>query len=165
MAKLQGHFLKHKKNPQEALEDAKSLLDADDLIQEMSITDWLRRLNLQEFAPKFKKEGGVKRVSDLRYISEGDLTTYGIKALTDRKRIMEMMQGNEKVKMLFDMQTRSQARTILSGFLQDSRKIEEVLDLVGDEQMTGYQLRDILDENKNFFKIIKKIKQKVEYNE
>ena len=91
MAKLQGHFLKYKDKPQEAIDNAKSLLDVEYQIKDMSINEWLRRLNLHQFAPKFKKEGGVKRVQDLKYIGEGDLTTYGITALTDRKRVVEMM--------------------------------------------------------------------------
>lgn len=67
----------------------------------MSINEWLRRLNMHQFAPKFKKDGGVKRVMDLKYIGEGDLQGYGIEALTDRKRIMDMIQGEENTKMLF----------------------------------------------------------------
>lgn len=67
----------------------------------MSINEWLRRLNMHQYAHKFRKEGGVKRVQDLKYIGEGDLTTYGIEAMTDRKRIIEMMAGNENAKMLF----------------------------------------------------------------
>ena len=47
---------------------------------------------------KFKKEGGVKRVQDLKYIGEGDLQGFGITALTDRKRVMSMMQGEENAK-------------------------------------------------------------------
>jgi len=65
----------------------------------MSIYEWLRRLNMHKFAPKFRKDGGVKRVSDLKYIGEGDLTAYGIEAMTDRKRVMEMMSGAETAKL------------------------------------------------------------------
>lgn len=61
----------------------------------MSIYEWLRRLNMHKYAHKFRKEGGVKRVCDLRHIGEGDLSCYGMTALTDRKRIMNMMMGEE----------------------------------------------------------------------
>lgn len=40
----------------------------------MSIYEWLRRLNMHKYAHKFRKEGGVKRVCDLRFIGEGDLS-------------------------------------------------------------------------------------------
>jgi hypothetical protein len=34
----------------------------------------------------------------LKYIGEADLVGYGITALTDRKRIMEMVQGADSAK-------------------------------------------------------------------
>jgi hypothetical protein len=45
MAKLQGHFLKFRENPQGAIDDAKRLLDVEYQIKDMSINEWLRRLN------------------------------------------------------------------------------------------------------------------------
>lgn len=72
----------------------------------MSINEWLRRLNMHQYAPKFRKDG-VKRVADLKYVGEGDLTTWGMTALTDRKRVMSMIQGEEQAKTLFALQTRS----------------------------------------------------------
>ncbi len=82
----------------------------------MSINEWLRRLNFQKYAPKFRKDG-IKRVSDLKYLNEGDLTTWGMTSLTDRKRVMSMIQGEEETKHLFALQTRSQARTVLARFI------------------------------------------------
>lgn len=73
----------------------------------MSINEWLRRLNMHQYAPKFRKESGVKRVSDLKYIGEGDLTTYGMTAMTDRKRVMGMISGDEDCKVFFALQTKS----------------------------------------------------------
>ena len=66
----------------------------------MSINEWLRRLNFQQYAPKFRKDG-LKRVSDLKFLGEGDLTTWGMTALTDRKRVMSMIQGEEEAKLYF----------------------------------------------------------------
>jgi maltodextrin utilization protein YvdJ len=45
MAKLQGHFLKHRLDKEAAITNAKSLLDMDYQIKDMSINEWLRRLN------------------------------------------------------------------------------------------------------------------------
>lgn len=104
----------------------------------MSINEWLRRLNMHKFAPKFKKEGGVRRVCDLQYIGEGDLSAYGMTALTDRKRVMNMMMGEEQAKQLFALQTRSQARTILANFLSNDQDMVKILDIVGEEQITGF---------------------------
>lgn len=78
-----------------AIENAKSLLDADYQIKDMTIGEWLRRLNMEQYAPKFRKEAGVKRRSDLKYVGEGELMAYGMTALTDRKRVMNMISGNE----------------------------------------------------------------------
>lgn len=46
MAKLQGHFLKYKNDIKGAIENAKSLLDVEYQIKDMSINEWLRRLNM-----------------------------------------------------------------------------------------------------------------------
>ena len=100
MAKLQGHFLKFRDSPEQAISNAKTLLDIDFQIKDMSINEWLRRLNMHQYAGNFRKDG-IKRVSDLRYLGEGDLTTWGMTALTDRKRVMNMIQGEESAKALF----------------------------------------------------------------
>ena len=67
MAKLQGHFLKYRDDIQGAITNAKSLLDIEYQIKDMSINEWLRRLNFQQYAPKFRKDG-LKRVCDLKYL-------------------------------------------------------------------------------------------------
>lgn len=41
---------------------------------------------------------------------------------------------------------------------------EEILDIIGDENITGYQLRDIFDENRNIGVIKKKLASKVTAN-
>ena len=76
--------------PQEAINNAKSLLDIEYQIKDMSVNEWLRRLNMHQYAPKFRKDG-VKRVSDLKYVGEGDLIGWGMTALNDRKRVMGMI--------------------------------------------------------------------------
>ena len=62
MAKLQGHFLKYRDNIDEAINNAKLLLEIEQQIKDMSIEEWLRRLNLSQFVPKFKKIANVKTV-------------------------------------------------------------------------------------------------------
>jgi hypothetical protein len=37
----------------------------------------------------------------LKYIGEGDLVAYGITALTDKKRVMDMINGVDTAKALF----------------------------------------------------------------
>jgi SpoVK/Ycf46/Vps4 family AAA+-type ATPase len=105
MAKLQGHFLKYRLDLAGAITNAKSLLDMDYQIKDMTVNEWLRRLNFQKYAPKFRKDG-CKRVSDLKYIGEGELTTFGMEAMTDRKRVMAMINGEEQAKTMFALQRR-----------------------------------------------------------
>ncbi len=164
MAKLQGHFLKYKNNVPGAIANAKSLLDVEYQIKDMSINEWLRRLNFHKFAHKFKKDG-IRRVVDLKHLQEGELTGYGLIALTDRKRVMNMINGEESAKANFALQTRAAARTVISQFMTESKDIEEILDLVGEEKITGFQILDVFDENKNFNEIKRKLDHKIVSNE
>lgn len=76
-----------------------------------------------------------------------------------------MIQGEESAKANFALQTTSQARTIINQFLQDSNDIEDILKLIGDEKITGFQLLDVFDETKNYNEIKKKLQQKIISNE
>ena len=108
MAKLQGHLLKYKGKPEEAIENAKDLLDIDFQIKDMTINEWLRRLNLHSYAHKFTTVGGLFRVADLKSVEEKEIKeNLGVEALTHTKRIMEMAKGNEEIKALFNMQSKS----------------------------------------------------------
>jgi hypothetical protein len=46
MAKLQGHFLAYRGYPEEAIKNAKSLLELEFQVKDMRVSQWLRRLNL-----------------------------------------------------------------------------------------------------------------------
>ena len=59
-------------------------------------------------------------------------------AMTDKKRVMAMIRGDEQAKAHFALQSRAQARTIVSQFLGDSREVEEMLDLIGEDRITGW---------------------------
>ena len=107
MAKLQGHFLKHRDSLAEAVARAKDLLDVEERVKTMSIDEWLRRLNLAQFARKFKVLGQVKTVQDLAKVGEGDLMEFGLTLLTERKRVLAMMGGEEDTKQLFRMQSQT----------------------------------------------------------
>ena len=99
-----------------------------------------------------------------------------MEALTDRKRVVDMKNGKEDAKNLFALQNRSQARTIIAQFLPlpdvgssqykvVAQEIDEILDIIGEEQITGYQLRDIFDENKSLPVVKRKLKQKIMQNQ
>jgi SpoVK/Ycf46/Vps4 family AAA+-type ATPase len=175
MAKLQGHFLKYRDNVQGAIENAKFLLDMEYQIKDMSVNEWLRRLNMHKYTSKFRKDG-IKRVSDLRYVNDGELMNWGMTAITDRRRVMKMIEGDETAKQLFALQSVSQARTLISQFLpvndpqhhlpfDPAKEMEEILQIVGDEEITGYQLLDIFDENKDLAFVKRKLQHKVNQNQ
>ena len=150
----------------------------------MQVSEWLRRLNLQKYTVKFNGDG-VRRVGDLIHVDEGQLLSYGMTALTDRKRVLDMVQGkNEEVTELFARQTRAQARSIIQqylpvgdakaqkvlGYIDVAGTVEEILDLLGEEKddglrITGFQLRDIFDHNKNLSVVKRKLAAKVNENE
>ena len=72
----------------------------------MLVSQWLRRLNFQKYTIKFNKDG-IRRVGDLRHVNDGQLSGYGMTAITDRKRVLDMIKGKyEEVTALFAMQTR-----------------------------------------------------------
>jgi hypothetical protein len=48
--------------------------------------------------------------------------------------------------------------------LDSPKDIEEILDIIGEEQITGFQIRDIFDENKSIEVVRKKLKNKVIQN-
>lgn len=140
----------------------------------MLVSQWLRRLNFQKYTIKFN-EDGIRRVGDLRHVNDKQLTDYGMKALTDRKRVMDMIRGkNEEVTALFSMQTRVQARSIIQQYLPvgDSKiqkilnfnvaeEVESILEIIGEEKITGFQLMDIFDQNKDLAVVKRKLAAKV----
>ena len=86
MAKLQGHFLKYKDDPSAQLENAAELYNGEDQdgIEEMTIIEWLRRLNLVKYATIFKKKK-IFWVTDLRWYPE--LDDEGLKDIEEEDKI------------------------------------------------------------------------------
>jgi hypothetical protein len=70
MAKIQGHLLKYRDSAAECANKAKELLDDEaEGTKDMSIDEWLHRLNLLHLKDKFEKNK-IRRVEELRYIAE-----------------------------------------------------------------------------------------------
>ena len=55
MAKLQGHFLKNRYSSTKAMETYQSLLNVEEKTQEMTIDEWLDRMNLSKYLPMFSR--------------------------------------------------------------------------------------------------------------
>lgn len=66
MAKLQGHFLKFREKPVEALSNYKLLLEDDQEMDEITVAEWLKRLNLSKYCSNFADQK-ISQISDLRF--------------------------------------------------------------------------------------------------
>lgn len=53
MAKMQGHFLKYRNKPQECFENIQEILNDQAAIEEMTVQEWLERLNLSNYLANF----------------------------------------------------------------------------------------------------------------
>jgi len=69
MAKLQSHCLKYRDKPNEAVKNTQELSETISSIEEMTVIEWLRRLNLDHHAIKFT-EKKVFFVGDLRLFKD-----------------------------------------------------------------------------------------------
>lgn len=91
MAKIQGHFLKYRENTDLIVTNATEVLEETLKPEEMSVTEWLFKLNIQKYAPNFKKHRFIV-VSDLRVVDDDRLeNVLKIKDKFHKKRITEMI--------------------------------------------------------------------------
>ena len=114
----------------------------------MSVSHWLFRLNLEQFTPGFIKEN-IKRVIDLKEISDGDLEKFGVKKEGDKKRIMNMLKGDDASKKGFNYMKHQSMRSFLSLFLKDQKEIESLVSSIPEDSITEFHLRDVFEKNLN----------------
>lgn len=69
MAKLQGHFLKHRESAEKAVLNYKMLLEDDQTMDEIPVMEWLKRLNVSHYSLRFAKQR-ISQISDLRFFSD-----------------------------------------------------------------------------------------------
>jgi len=88
---------------------------------------------------------------------------------------MDMIEGKkEEATSLFSMQTKVQARSIIQQYLplgdakvqkilnfNIAKEVENILEIIGEENITGYQLMDIFDQNKDLTVVKRKLTAKV----
>ena len=145
MAKLQGHFLRHKNEPHKAIENTGDLIEINEYTNEMSIKDWLFRLNLEIFAEEFVKEN-IWRVGDLKGMNEGGLDKYGVKKLGDQKRIVNMLKGDEMAKKAFGFMSKPSIRSLMNLYLNDPKQVEELVQSIPENTVTEFHLSDVFDD-------------------
>ncbi len=121
MAKIQGHLLKYRESAAECAGKAKELLeDEAEGTKDMSIDEWLHRLNLLHLKDKFEKNK-IRRVEELKYIAEqGQFAEFEI--TTDKlemRRLWNMMIGEQETKEHFKFLTKHGIRAIGSVFISN----------------------------------------------
>ncbi len=84
---------------------------------------------------------------------------------------MDMIRGkNDEVTAMFSMQTKVQARSIIHQYLpvgddkvqkilnfNVAKEVENILEIIGEEKITGYQLMDIFEQNKDLAVVKRKL--------
>lgn len=53
---------------------------------------------------------------------------------------------------------------MVAAFYTDLEVVEDLLEVIGEEQITGFQLRDVLDETKDVAEVKAKIRVKINQN-
>jgi hypothetical protein len=76
-----------------------------------------------------------------------------------------MIQGHDQTTLTdFKLLTLPTARQILRKFVKNEDKFKEIMELMDEECMSGFQLRDILSSNNDFESIKSSIKEQVLFN-
>lgn len=107
MAKVQGHLLKYRDDIDALIENADEILQDQVGADEMTVSEWLHRLNLDKYIPKFEKER-LLYVSDLAYMAEDkyDFKDLNITKKHVQRRIHNMIKNDKLAVKDFEYQTK-----------------------------------------------------------
>jgi len=168
MAKLQGHLLLYRDDANQCIEHARDLLKDDSaLVQRgMTVDEWLHRLNLLHLKSNFEKQK-LRRVEELVLLSdEGQLTEQQL--VNDHKlntrRMWNMMIGDAETKENFKYLSKHGIRSIGAIFLDKASELEELVNQVPEDVITGFHLRDIFDTTKKYSEIRTKLYDCIMFN-
>jgi hypothetical protein len=110
MAKIQGHFLKYRENTDLAIKNYAEVMDECNSITEMSVNEWLHRLNLHKYQRRFNKNRLIS-VSDLRHCSDDMMEKdCKVKKKHLRDRMREMIESKKIAKEDFELKSKQQTR-------------------------------------------------------
>lgn len=123
----------------------------------MTITEWLFRMNATKFINKFTKLDClfVKDIQD--YLDERDPTQlhpekfkFLEEELPLKLRLQSMIASKDEAKADFRYLAATGARTIMAKFVKNAEILEDLVDLIDDHTITGFQLKDLMRKNYNF---------------
>lgn len=126
---------------------------------EMTIEEWLDRLNLVKFIHLFVKNK-VFTVNDLKsHCRDGNFNegfNFG-KFELEKQRLSLMARGDKKAKEGFEYKTIQGCRQILQKFIKNKLIREKLVRYIREDSITGFQLQDILRDNLTYEAIRDKI--------
>lgn len=167
MAKLQGHLLKYRESGDQCIARAQELVseDKDLATKDMTIDEWLHRLNLLHLKPNFDKHK-IRRVMDLTHIPDQGLFQgeLGVEDKLKVRRLWNMMIGEQETKDSFKYLSNHGIRAIGQIFLKEESLVNELVNSVPEDMLTGFHLRDIFDSTLKLPEIKTKIYDTVLFN-
>lgn len=140
MAKLQGHFLKHRKDAKVCLEKVTDILKEADVVNEMPVAEWLERLNLIKYMAMFSKHKiyTVKEISNFVDGSGSFNESFKFKDTQDQMRLGLMVRGDPSAKEDFQYQTQQGGRRIIGKFVKNNEIREKLVTCVKEDGITGF---------------------------
>lgn len=123
MAKLQGHFLKHRHDAQQALDRHSELVKDNETVAEMTVAEWLDRLNLSKYLFMFTKNQAYL-VNELHlHLHIHDKSrlndNFKFKDKLDEQRVKLMISRSSDDKADFQYVTPQQARRKVMKFVKN----------------------------------------------
>lgn len=172
MAKLQGHYLKYAADAELCVQRHDELLSQEESIKEMTVAEWLDRLNLQKYIPVFTRQTCffvkelIFHVDDCQELKD----TIKIKEDLDKARIRNMIKGSKSAEADFHYLNHHRAREILVQNMQSIDIVEEIMKVFPDQwdaetkTLTGFQLKDIMKESYGLDQLKESIQKRIKAN-
>lgn len=165
MAKLQGHFLKYRDDAQVALDKHAELVKDNESVAEMTVAEWLDRLNLSKYLAMFTKNQAYL-VNELHlHLHMHDKSRlnddFKFKNKLDEQRVKLMISRASDDKADFQFVTAAQARRKIMKFVKNEAVCDRLVAAIPDDTMTGFQLTDILIENYSEQQLLAAIEDRV----
>ena len=126
MAKLQGLFLSYKNQPEKQIEMTKELLEEVKTDDEMTIIEWLNRMNCIKYAKQFLDKR-IFFLSDMRFFNFAEDFKEVVTDEDDSSRINSVLEEDELSKKDFQLLTKNSARQIIRLFIINKKLIEQIV--------------------------------------
>jgi hypothetical protein len=146
MANLQEHLMRHKGNPQSALDKCNNLLeDVDGMEKEATkivyIDEWLRRLGISQYTDIFHQRN-VFALKDLSDIDEHTLSgEFKIEAYGHREKILGMLKGRKDLIADFEYATAGVTKKIFVDKYGDNETVSKICDAIPEGTVSVCQLK------------------------